>query len=238
MSGAGSPEQTRSAGAAHGPDEGPYSGAPGDESTAEGEVSAAEGEVSAPQEQQVDPAALKRLRRYSMLNMVYSLLAVFALAFVVWALIPNPDEPTRPIVAIGMDSSHAASQVDWPVWTPEGAVGPDWSPNFAHFRAVDALPTWQVGLVTPDQEYAEISQTQEPSGEWLAHRTAKAGEESGTRSVTGPDGVREWATFEGGEERALVLGPGEGREVTTVVRGTADWAELEEFIGLLEVAEG
>lgn len=235
MSGAGSPEQTRSTSGSPGAEEAheaPESGvaeAPG--------PGAVEASGSGAEERPVNQAALKRLRRYSMLNMVYSLLAVFALTFVVWALIPNPDEPQRPVVEIQMASSHAATESDWPVWTPEAAVGPDWDPNFAHFRSVDAQPTWQVGLITPSEEYAEISQTADPSPDWLAARTAQAGEESGTRTVTGPDGPQAWTAYEGAEERALVLGSAEGREVTTVVRGTADWAELEEFIGLLEVAD-
>ncbi|WP_109472134.1 DUF4245 domain-containing protein [Ornithinimicrobium cavernae] len=180
--------------------------------------------------------ALKRLQNYSVANMVYSVLAVFALAFAWWALMPNPDELERREVDVAPVSSWAAEESDLPVWTPEAVLGEEWTANFAHFQTFAGQPSWRVGLVTPAQDYVEISQTAEATQEWLGALTEKAGEEVGTRTITGPDGPQEWTAYEG-EERAVVLGPGEDRVGTTVVRGTAEWPEIEEFIGLLEAAD-
>ncbi|WP_256837991.1 DUF4245 family protein [Ornithinimicrobium faecis] len=179
--------------------------------------------------------SLKRLQNYSMRNMIYSLVAVFALVFVVWALMPNSEEQQRRPVEVGMVASYAAQESAGPVWSTQ-ALGEDWSANFANFELFDDVLSWRVGLVTPSTEYVEISQADEATDSWVGELTDKAGDEVGTRTITGPDGPQEWTAYEG-EERAVVLGPGEGRENTTVVRGTAQWDEIEEFIGLLEPVE-
>ncbi|NLG20241.1 MAG: DUF4245 domain-containing protein [Actinomycetales bacterium] len=179
--------------------------------------------------------AANRLRSYSVKNMIYSLLAVFALAFAWWALMPNPDRLERRPVEVAPVAAYAASESDGPVWTPE-SLGEGWTANFATFETYAGALSWRVGLVTPGEEYVEISQAADATDAWVSALTAKAGDEAGTRTITGPDGPQEWTAREG-EERAVVLGPAEGREVTTVVRGTADWDEIEEFIGLLEVAD-
>lgn len=166
--------------------------------------------------------------------MIYSLVAVFALAFGVWALMPSSEEQERRPVEVAMVASHAAEESAGPVWSPE-ALGEDWSANFANFQLFDDVLSWRVGLVTPSAEYVEISQADEATDGWVGELTEKADEQVGTRTITGPDGPQEWTAYEG-EERAVVLGPGEGRENTTVVRGTAEWTEIEAFIGLLEPA--
>lgn len=179
---------------------------------------------------------VKRLRNYSVANMVYSLLAVLALVFAWWALMPNPTELDRREVEVAPVSRYAAEEMDLPVWTPQAALGQEWSANFVTYDRFVGELSWRIGVVTPGEEYVELSQTAEATSDWTQALTAKAGESVGTRTITGPDGPQEWAAFEG-QERALVLDPGPGREGTTIVRGTADWAEMEEFIGLLEVAD-
>lgn len=134
-----------------------------------------------------------------------------------------------------MVASYAATESTGPIWSPEGA-GPDWNANFANFQLFEDVLSWRVGLVTPSGEYVEISQADEVTDGWVGELTEKAGEQVGTRTITGPDGPQEWTAYEG-EERALVLEPDGDRVNTTVVRGSADWAEMEEFIGLLEVPE-
>lgn len=179
---------------------------------------------------------LKRLQNYSVRNMIYSLMAVFALAFGLWAMMPSEDgDLGRRPVEVGIVASYAATESTGPIWSPAG-LGEDWSANFANYQPFEDLLSWRVGLVTPSQEYVEISQTDDADQGWVSTLTEKAGEQVGTRTITGPDGPQEWTAYEG-EERAVVLGPDEDRENTTVVRGTAEWAEIEQFIGQLEVAE-
>ncbi|MCK0111007.1 DUF4245 domain-containing protein [Ornithinimicrobium sp. F0845] len=195
--------------------------------------------MSSPTETQPTPPqqenkAVNRLRNYSVKNMIYSLLAVFALAFAWWALMPNPDKLERRPVEVAPVATYAATESEFPVWTPED-LGEEWTANFATLETYAGALSWRVGLVTPGEEYVEISQSADATDEWMGVLTEKAGEQVGTRTITGPDGVQEWDAYEG-EERAVVLEPAEGREATTVVRGTADWDEIEEFIGLLEVA--
>ena len=179
--------------------------------------------------------ALKRLRDYSAANMVYSLLAVFALVFAWWVLMPNPDGVQRREAEVVPVARYAAEQSDFPIWTPQDALSETWTANFANYEIFAGELSWRIGLVTPDEKYVELSQTADASSEWTKTLIEKAGGEVGTRTVTGPDGPQEWTVHEG-EERALILGPGPGREETTIVRGTADWTEIEEFIGLLDVA--
>lgn len=191
-------------------------------------------EASQPAPPPAENKTLKRLQNYSVLNMVYSLLAVFALVFGLWALMPTGgSEPDRRPVEVGLVASYAATESAGPIWSPE-ALG--WRANFANYQVFEDVVTWRVGLVTPSEEYVEISQADEPDDGWVSALTEKAGDPVGTRTITGPDGSQEWTAYEG-EERAVLLGPGEGRANTTVVRGTAQWPEIEEFIGRLEVAQ-
>lgn len=185
--------------------------------------------------QQGEDKSVARLRNYSVQNMVYSLLAVLALAFAWWALMPNPDQLERRPVEVDMVSPYAAAESDFPVWTPEAFLGEDWTANFATFETHAGSLSWRVGLVTPAGEYVEISQTAQATPEWVGALTEKAGEQVGTRTITGPDGPAEWTAYEG-EERAVVLESEQGEVGTTLVRGTAGWPEIEEFIGKLEVA--
>lgn len=194
-----------------------------------------------PHQEAVPPPAEKsaaRLANYSVKNMVYSLLAVCAVAFAWWALMPNPEEPLeRRPVDVDLVAAYAAGEAGFPVWTPEELVGEEWTANFASFETYAGALSWRVGLVTPAGEYVEISQTADVTPAWLGALTEKAGAESGTRTITGPDGPGEWTTHEG-QERAAVLQARAGQDVVTVVRGTAGWDEIEEFIGELEVAGG
>ena len=131
-------------------------------------------------------------------------------------------------------AAYAAAESDFPVWTPQ-AVSEQWPANFANFETYAGALTWRVGVVSPQGEYVEIAQTADATPEWVEALTSKADQPAGTRTITGPDGSAQWQASEG-EERAVVLEPGPGREATTVVHGTADWPEIEEFIGLLEDA--
>lgn len=206
---------------------------PGEPPAAGGAPSRAGGAQTPPR----DSRAAKRLASYSVKNMIYSMVAVVALALAWWALMPHPDSLERRPVEVSPVATYAASQSQFPVWTPESILGEDWTANFASYeRFAGGAVTWRVGLVTPGEEYVEISQAADVTDEWLGALTERAGEEVGTRTITGPDGPQEWTAHEG-QERAVVLGPGDGREATTVVRGTATWEEIEEFIGLLEVAD-
>lgn len=177
----------------------------------------------------------QRLRSYSVKNMVYSMVAVLAVVFAWWALMPNPETLQRRPVEVAPVAGYAAEQVPWGVWAPpEG--GAQWSVTFARFEELETVTTWRMGLVSPGQEYVELNQAADVTGAWLSQATA-GGEQQGERTVSGPGGAQQWQEWQGPEGPALVLVADDPREATTVVRGGASLAELEEFIGLLEPVE-
>lgn len=175
---------------------------------------------------------MQRLRSYSVKNMIFSLLAVLAVTFAWWALMPNPETLQRRPVQVAPVAGYAAEQVTWQVWAPPES-GAQWSVTFARFEELDSVPTWRMGLVSPGQQYVELNQAADVQGAWLSEATA-GGEPQGERTVSGPGGAQSWQEWQGSDGPSLVLVAEDPGEATTVVRGGASVAELEEFIGRLE----
>ena len=164
--------------------------------------------------------------------MIYSLLAVVALAFGLWALTPGGDAVQRHAVEVDSVAAYAGEQVDYPVYVPVG-LPEGWEVTTVRLSTIAGQETWRIGVVSPAQEYAVLSQTQNPSDAW---REAVLGETGSLGEVTlqGPDGPRGWQLWSGSGITALVLEPYAGQPATTVVHGSADRTELAEFAVHLE----
>ncbi|MGC1209078.1 MAG: DUF4245 domain-containing protein [Ornithinimicrobium sp.] len=182
----------------------------------------------------------KRLLSYSAKNMFYSMAAVLVLVFAVWAITPNPPESQRRPAEIESSASYAASEVDWPVWTPTD-LAPEWSGSFVRFGVNNQVPTWRIGMVSPQEEFVQIRQAVDPGKEWLAISLDGLEDQGSTVSFDGPTGAQEWELWTGIDDNdipqvGLVLPPGPEQPATTVVNGTADTPEIAEFIQGLGLA--
>lgn len=170
----------------------------------------------------------KRLLSYSTQNMIYSLLAVFALAFMVWALMPSEDAIQRREVEVDSVAAYAAEQAGHPVWVPEG-LPEGWTVTHVRLITVAGTQTWRLGAVSPEEEFVAISQADAPPAAWR-DALLRDLEQEGTAGVRTPAGPQEAGWWTDGEDGALVLEPSDAQPATTVVHGTADRAELTQFV--------
>lgn len=176
---------------------------------------------------------MQRLLSYSTKNMIYSLVAVFALAFGVWALMPGDRGVHHQEANVASVASYAGTQVDWPLYVP-GELGESWQVTTVLFEPLAGQQTWRLGVVTPSDGYLALSVTQEPADPWqemVLRDTAQLGEVT----LDGPDGEQAWQQWAGNGVTALVLPPEGDRETTAVVHGSATDAEMVEFVEQLEV---
>lgn len=184
-------------------------------------------------------ARRKRLASYTVRNMILSVLPILGLALVWWAFTHNPQEPQPRAVEVEMVANHAAYQSDWPVWVP--GPGEGWTPTVAYFepRVADVL-TWHVSFMTPEGEYVAISQAADVTAEW-SEQVLSGGTQVGQETLESPAGEHSWAAHEGprpsNAEVARVLGPEHTGGSTVVVHGTVGQAELEEFLGSVQVRD-
>lgn len=178
-----------------------------------------------------------RLLSYSGKNMVYSMLAVVGLAFAWWAIAPQPEGNQRRPVHVVQVADYAATQADWPLWSPE--LGEGWSANSAKFAALEGEPTWQSGWISPETAYVALRQSLDPSDAWredvLGGMTQRE-----DLALTGPTGEQQWEVFSGvsdndEDEVALVLQPSADQPAITMVHGTADVTEMSAFVESLEI---
>lgn len=176
----------------------------------------------------------QRLLSYSTKNMVYSVLAVLALAFGVWALMPPGDAIQRRPVEVDIVAAYAAEQSGHPVWVPVD-LPEGWQVTTVRLSTVAGERTWRLGAVSPSEEYAVLSQAVGPDEAWHEAVLGETGS-LGELPLEGPSGRQRWQLWSGGGETALVLGPHEGQPATTVVHGSASQAELAEFVAHLEPA--
>jgi hypothetical protein len=179
---------------------------------------------------------MQRLLSYSTKNMIYSLLAVFALAVGLWALMPGEHGVNRQSVETGSVAAYAAEQVDWEVYVPEG-LGEDWTVTTVRFDPIAGVDTWRVGLRSPSDGFVALSQAAGVDEAW---RDAVLGDTGrlGEQPLDGPGGSRPWQHWAGGGLTALLLSPDGADGATTVVHGTADEAELVEVVEHLSPVSG
>lgn len=110
---------------------------------------------------------------------------------------------------------------------PEG-----WSVNFARWNAggADAVPYWEVGYLTPSQEFIGLTQTSAANPTWLADLTGQA-PVTGERSIAG----RSWQLRDAAKaEKSLV---GTVGTTTVVLKGSADFAEFDVIGSAISAAE-
>ncbi len=162
-------------------------------------------------------------------DMVRSLLLVLVLVFVVVALTvrPHPDSVVHRFDYSGV-FDQAREQARYDVLAPIGL--PDsWVPTSARTARTGAAVTWHLGFVTPDEDYAALEQSDGSPAAFVG-RFSGGGKRAGSVVI----GSATWRRLEGGdpEPRALVL---ERDDVTTVVAGSAGWAELRELAASLQV---
>lgn len=165
-------------------------------------------------------------------DMVRSMALVLAVVFVIVLLAWRPLPEEVRVIDPGPAVAMAATQADYPIVAPAG-LSDEWRPTSARWEATAQSgdsPVLHLGFVSPSDEYAQVTVSGTASERFLTEQTS-GGAPVGTREI---DGVV-WQEWQSEDRRSLVL-IDEG--VTTIVSGTADWAEIEELQGSLKPVAG
>jgi hypothetical protein len=177
-------------------------------------------------EESAGPA--KRARgRESVGDMVRSLSLVLVVVAVV-ILLTLRDEPHQTVHRVDFSTQlqEARQVTPYDVLAPVG-LDAGWKATSVRNDTEGTALTWHIGFVTPDERYAAVEQSDGPSAAFLDDFVDGA-TRSGNMTVSGVA----WQRLEGGkpELRALVR---RGSGVTTVVTGSASFAELRQLASAL-----
>ncbi|MDQ6755137.1 MAG: DUF4245 domain-containing protein [Actinomycetota bacterium] len=169
----------------------------------------------------VIPAAAAKRANASVIGMLLALLVSLAVVLPVVLLNAHPKaESFRPPVDV---AAAAAQARDTAGFTAAAALLPGgWSANYARWNSAgtDGVPFWEVGYVTPSQQFISLTQTAEANPTWLAQRTGDA-PVTGDRAV----GATDWELRDKpGADKSLILNY---RGTTLILSGTADLKEFD-----------
>lgn len=182
-------------------------------------------EAHSPAEQPVvkpvlTPAAAKRANA-SVIGMIMALTVSLLVLVPVMLLSANSQSQVhRPSIDV---SAVATNARDTAGFSPAAPSLPDgYSPNYARWVAggADGVSHWDVGYVTPKQQFVSFVQTRTANPTWITQQVKEA-PKTGTRTVGGV----EWTLYDKpGVEKSYV---GTLGGTTVIVAGSADFSEFD-----------
>jgi len=163
-------------------------------------------------------------------DMVRSMLVV--LAFVVVLLLVTHRGQPEAVKVVDTTSAvtRASMQAQFPIAVPTG-LSDGWRPTSARWEPTVksvADPVLHIGYVTPDDAYAQVSQSSNSTDRYTAEQT-DGGIPVGTQAV----GDVTWERWEHGDRHSLVR---IANGTTTIVSGGASWDELIALAASLRTA--
>ncbi|MEU3978655.1 DUF4245 domain-containing protein [Streptomyces sp. NPDC026672] len=168
-------------------------------------------------------------RQKTVRDMILSLGLIGIAAGVIYLFIPHDDHaPDIKRVDYRVELLTARRAASYPVAAPEGLPG-TWKATSVRFQGTDS-DRWHLGFQNPDGQYVQIEQSTQKRGAFIDQAS------QGGRATDVKDriGDRTWTRYTGGRYDALVLEDTPGS--TTVVAGTASFAELAKMAGALKMA--
>jgi hypothetical protein len=177
------------------------------------------------QEQAKQQAKIDRAQSRNFRNLIWSLVACFALigflAFVTW----RPHEEKVRAIDYAPKLAQAREVAPYRVLAPE-PMPAGWQATSAEVTSPQNSPvTWHLGVITADRAYVGLEQSNGPAGKFTTDELGPT-EADGTTTLSGWQRRRLLER----DERALVRTTA---GVTTIVTGTADYATLEQFVQVL-----
>ncbi|SEC68546.1 Protein of unknown function [Streptomyces sp. 2131.1] len=161
-------------------------------------------------------------------DMILSLLAIAAVAGVVYIFIPH-DDKADPIKAVDyrVELLTARRAAPYPVAAPEGLPA-GWKPTSVTYSR-DKGDSWHLGFLAPGGGYVAVEQSTAPAKLYIGQVSQKAENTGRTQEVAG----QTWQRWEGSKYDALVR---EEKGATTVVTGSAPAERLAEMAAALRTS--
>ncbi len=171
-------------------------------------------------------ASAKRRANQTALNLVFALLASLGIVALVVLVVVRPSSIQRDPVDYASVADNAQGAVDVPLVVPDLPQG--WIANRAELDTDDGdgIDSWQIGLLTPGDQYIGLVQGIRVDERWVSEQTANA---EATDRIT--IGDRSWQVYDRRDvddpgNLAYILTTTEG-DSTVVLGGTAGDAEFE-----------
>jgi hypothetical protein len=191
-----------------------------DHATPETAAGTAAGRTEQPVKPVLSPGAAKRANA-SVIGMIMAL-AVTLLALIPIILLSANSQtqvhrPSVDVAAIAADAKGVAGFAPVAPQLPEG-----YSPNYARWStgSADGVSHWDVGYVTPKQQFVSIVQTVSANPTWVAQQVKQA-PKTGTRNA----GEVEWTLYDKpGVEKSYVGSVG---GTTVILSGSAAFDEFD-----------
>lgn len=119
-------------------------------------------------------ASAKRRANQTAFNLVIALVASLGIVALIVLVVVRPQSIEREPVDYQAAAEAAQPQVDVPLAAP--ALPEGWSSNRAELvpAGADGIRTWQIGLLTPAEQYIGLVQGFEVNDSWVAVETAEA----------------------------------------------------------------
>jgi hypothetical protein len=166
--------------------------------------------------------------------MVISMVVIMAAVLVWVAMVPRVRGISQPALDVTSVAVQVRQESGWAISQPALPAG--WKATSVSFDPTpDGVRTWHAGYLSPDGQYLSIDQAQASvaTQRWVSDRTSD-GQGQGTLTAAG----RTWRKVSAPDilQRSLVLrGTGAGG-LTTVLSGTAPYAQLAQFAETLRPA--
>ncbi len=178
-------------------------------------------------------ASAKRRSNQTALNLVLALLASLGVVALVVLVVVRPSSIDREPIDYAAVAADAQQAVDVPLVVPD--LPDSWTANRAELVSggADGIDTWQIGLLTPGEQYIGFVQGIDVDDRWMSEQTRSA---EATDRVT--IGDRVWQVY----DRRDVQDPGNLAYILTTVSGESaivlggtasdeEFAELAEAVG-------
>lgn len=186
------------------------------------------GRVSETQEDQqsapVTPVlTAKQAKRANASSIGMFIATAVTLALVFFVVLLNPTHTAETytrdvdVATIAAEAEDAAGYLPAAPELPEG-----WTSNYARWTGAtaDGVAFWEVGYLTPERQFIQVTQTNNSNPTWLSQRL-DAAEPAGQRVI---DGVT-WELFDSSSGDAFLTAEQDG--FTLILNGTTDLAQFD-----------
>jgi len=163
-------------------------------------------------------------------SMVISMMLILAAVLIWFMMVPRPSAIDQPPVDVSSVALRVRQETAWAISQPRLPGG--WKATNVRFAASgDGLRTWHAGYLSPDGNYVSIDQTRGATEGWVMAQTSH-GVAEGTMSAAG--GTWQRLSSRDTVQRSLVSRGSAPDDLSTVLSGTAPYAQLAQFAEALE----
>lgn len=179
-------------------------------------------DAGAPGEQAPTPVLTAKQAKRANATVIGMLISTgLTLALVLAAVMLNPapkgERPGADVPAIAAEAADTAGYAPLAPELPEG-----WSANYARWNtgSADGVAHWEVGWLTPGENFIKMSQTSQANPTWVAQMAEQAAP-AGERTAGGIT----WELRDGTDGDAHLIG--EFDATTVILSGAADLTEFD-----------